>query len=38
LHAKGYVKVSEKGFQIIYGAEVVMIAGDCKELLDEEKA
>ncbi|WP_072569807.1 PTS transporter subunit EIIC [Enterobacter sp. SA187] len=35
LRAKGYVQVSERAFQIIYGAEVVMIAGDCKELLDE---
>lgn len=35
LRAKGVVHVSEKGLQVIYGAEVVMIAGDCKELLGE---
>ncbi|MCP2002959.1 UNVERIFIED_ORG: glucose-like phosphotransferase system IIB component [Buttiauxella agrestis ATCC 33320] len=34
LQAKGVVRVGDKGYQIIYGAEVVMIAGDCKELLD----
>nr|WP_318383977.1 PTS transporter subunit EIIC [uncultured Enterobacter sp.] len=38
LSAKGFVRVSDKAFQIIYGAEVVMIAGDCKELLDEGDA
>lgn len=35
LRAKGVVHVSNKGFQIIYGPEVVMIAGDCKELLGD---
>ena len=35
LRAKGVVRVGEKGWQIIYGAEVVMIAGDCKEWLEE---
>ncbi|WP_312948425.1 PTS transporter subunit EIIC [Superficieibacter sp.] len=35
LRAKGVVHVSDKGFQIIYGPEVVMIAGDCKELLGD---
>lgn len=38
LGAKGFVRVGDNGFQIIYGAEVIMIAGDCKELLDEEEA
>ena len=36
LRAKGVVRVGETGWQIIYGTEVVMIAGDCKELLEED--
>lgn len=33
LRAHGVVRIEDNGFQIIYGSEVVMIAGDCKELL-----
>ena len=35
LRAKGVVHVGDNGWQIIYGTEVVMIAGDCKEYLEE---
>lgn len=36
LKAHGVVRIGDNGFQIIYGSEVVMIAGDCKELLSIE--